>query len=192
MADNRRFYSGSCYCGTIRYVIRLHDSTATDIPKDEKYYRCNCTICHKMGYFHMRPMDHKADFYLLSGDPFTTMGNYHPKLEMSHFLFCKTCAIRPFILVGESDKLGEMIDVDLDSLKVDGVANAEGTKTTKVWHTTAEAKYFSANGHTIDANQGFDMRAYVDNKSVLYFNRLVDDQKPIPDMAPVPYPGGCY
>lgn len=85
-----------------------------------------------------------------------------------------------------------MVDVDLDALDVKGVRNKDGEKTTKVWRPTPEVFYLSVNGNTIDAGQdGFDMRDYVDNKSLMYFNRLVDE-KPIPDNEPTPYPGGCY
>lgn len=188
MEDPRRFFKGSCHCGSVRYLVRM---TPTHLPlyKGERIYRCNCTICHKIGHLHLRPASAVADFILLSPiDPFESLGDYLCDSKDLHFFFCKTCAIRPFIFAGK----GQIVDMDLDKLNIDGVSNVNGQKNTKVWTVAVEDDhtYLCINGNTVDALQdGYDPRDYVEKKSLVFIDWLNDRDAKQNDR---PHPGGCY
>lgn len=189
MSDPRRFFKGSCHCGNIRYLLRITPTTTPEHPPGQRIYRCNCTTCHKMGHFHLRPSFVPDDFVLLSPlDPLESLGDYQCYDKMLHFLFCKTCGIRPFIFSGE----GELADVDVEQYGVEGLKNTDGQSTTKIWKVkpTSEYKYLSVNGVTVDAGQeGFELRDYVENKSLTYLNWLQDEDESRTDR---PHAGGCY
>lgn len=198
--DVRRFYTGGCHCGAIRFLVKLHPSAV--LPKAlpayaEKVARCNCTICHKTGYFHIQVPDHSDDFYLLSPtNPLESMGNYHTKNKNINFIFCNTCGIRCFIFAGEA----EVIDMDLATLGVkDTTRGYDEQKPTQVWHVKAakpdaapSLKYLSINGNAIDAEQeGFDMREYRETEQVIYVDFLHAQGVPAISKEK-PHSGGYY
>lgn len=187
MADQtptRRPFKGSCHCGATRFIIFLtvpHTPPPEDAPfpgptPAQAFYRCNCTICQKMGFFHMRVPFAPDDFLLLSPlDPYAELGNYQRLQKQLNFLFCKTCGLRCITYMGE----GEVLEVDLAALGVDSEAGA-GEKT-KVWRPKKEGWkegkvngcYLSVNGQAVEAGQeGFDLTLFVDQKAVLYYDYL--------------------
>lgn len=193
----RRPFNGSCHCGAVKYVVFLTVprpplSSAQDTPAVDRVYRCNCKICHKSGYMHVRPPSQADDFALLAPtDPFEQLGDYQCHDKRLHFFFCKICAVRCFTFMGE----GHVVDAQPEEL---GLA---GQDTIQVWRAKTPAPvaanarhamcYLSVNAQTIDAGQdGFDMRDWVETKSVMYYDFL-QDEEPGPG-SEKPYPGGCY
>lgn len=136
--------------------------------------------------FHVRPAP--SDFTLLSPTDTSTLGDYLCHDKVLHFYFCKTCGIRCFTFMGEA----QVTTQDLSALNVDGVTGSH-----EVWKPVeaekngrAHGTYISVNGHTIDADQGFDMRELVDNKAVIYYDYLFDEDPAPPSKTP--HEGGCY
>jgi hypothetical protein len=211
MADltpTRRPFKGSCHCGVTRYIIFLtlpHTPPPEDAPfpgpsPAQAFYRCNCTICQKMGFFHMRVPFAPDDFLLLSPlDPFAVLGNYQRLQKQLNFLFCKTCGTRCMTFMGE----GEVIDVDLTELGVEpGFGLKDEQTKTKVWRPKRdgwkEGKvngcYLSVNGQSVEAGQeGFDLIEFVDKKWVLYYDYLeLDGTEAKPQRYGKPHEYGTY
>ena len=202
MADSspsaRHALNGSCHCGAVRYIVFLtlphpHPGGQAAPPGSQRFYRCNCTICHKAGFFHVRVASNVDDFLLLSPlDPLSDLGDYLWRDQRLHFLYCKTCATRCFSFGGGDS---EVVDVDLAAMGVAGHAAAEAGEKTKVWRVKntgqhpEKANYLSVNGHTIDAGQAFGMRELTDEKVVQYYDYLHDEAAGRYDK---PHPGGCY
>ncbi|KND88893.1 hypothetical protein TOPH_06423 [Tolypocladium ophioglossoides CBS 100239] len=192
-------FTGSCHCGAIRYILFLtlphpHSETLPPPKGVQRFYRCNCTVCHKMGHMHIRPASPTDDFLLLSPlDPFRDLGDYQCYDKVLHFFYCKTCAVRCFIFGGE----GEVVDVDLAALGVSGAGQAG--KGTKAWRPKRDGgrpkygNYLSVNGHSVDAGQkGFDMRELTDKKYVLYCDCLSDKAQEAPARYGRPQDYGSY
>lgn len=191
--------TGSCHCGTTRYILFLtlpHPSSETLPPPKgvQRFYRCNCTACHKMGHMHICPASPTDDFLLLSPlDPFRDLGDYQCYDKMFHFFYCKTCAVRCFIFAGE----GEVVNVDVAELGVPFVG--EVGKETKAWRPERDGghpqygNYLSVNGHSVDAGQkGFDMRELTDNKFVMYCDCLSGEAHEAPARYDRPQDNGAY
>lgn len=194
MADtnpSRTSLRGSCHCGAVRYILFLslpHAPAPADAarPPGQRIYRCNCTICHKTGFFHLRPAAPADDFVLLAPlDPVADLADYRCASQRLHFLSCPTCAVRCFIFAGE----GETVDVDLALLGVAGCDEGHGARVWRAKHSEAERTYLSVNGHTIDAGQALDMRGLAEAKAVQYLDYLHDEDGRNVDR---PHPGGCY
>ena len=184
---------GSCHCGFIRYILFLtlphpHPGGVRGPEGSQIFRRCNCTTCHKMGSFHVRPVSNHNDFLLLSPlDPANELTNYTHGDKEINFLFCPTCGVRVFAF---SDEAATQ-DVDLAAL---GVPGYEAGKLTKIWRLMGEPDYGNrliVNGHSIDAGQGFDMRDLVEKKQVLYIDFL-DHENPLPARYERPHDNGCY
>ncbi|OAQ57999.1 hypothetical protein VFPPC_11748 [Pochonia chlamydosporia 170] len=190
-------FTGSCHCGGTQYVLFLtlpHPYSETLPPPPsgvQRFYRCNCTTCHKRGHFHIRPLSPTDDFLLLSPlDPLEQLGDYQCGEKRLHFLSCKTCAVGLFIFEGE----GEVVELDLEELGVHG-RGERGTKT-QLWRPKKGGghpelgNYVSVNGHTVDANQdGFDMRELTEKNFVMYCDCFGDETPP---RYGKPQVHGCY
>ncbi|GFP54448.1 hypothetical protein ACSS6W_002244 [Trichoderma asperelloides] len=203
-------YTGSCHCGNIRYVVFLTLPPAslvgaTKPPPSrgvQHMYRCNCTICHKTGFLHVRPASAFDDFFLLSPlDPLESLGDYQFNKQTLHNLFCKTCSVRCFTIHGE----GEIVETSLPrAIVFPGTApSSEGESVSvKAWRLTPvdftegiphKGSYLSVNGHTVDAEQeGFDLREWVESKCIGYIDILhgLDERKPA--RCDRPQVGGSY
>jgi len=192
----RPAFLGSCVCGATRYVLifRLPPDITADTPNAEpgkpftEMYRCNCTLCHKMGYLHLRPAHGPTDFFLLSpADPFADLADY---AKRSHWFFCKTCGVRCFAFRGE----GELIDKDFGAAG-EFAGEVAGLGRRAVWHPKesadgASCKYLSVNGMTLDAKQeGLDMREWVEKKWLIYCDMLDEQEEERFDR---PHVGGAY
>ncbi|GJN76076.1 hypothetical protein VFPFJ_09644 [Purpureocillium lilacinum] len=188
---------GSCHCGATKYILFLtlphpYPGGEPSPRSDQRFYRCNCTVCHKAGFFHIRPASPADDFLLLAPeDPFAALGDYLCADRRLHFFYCKTCAMRCFIFMGDSEGA---VEVDLGELGVPGYE--KGSKT-KVWRVKREGghpefgNYLSVNGHSVDAGQAFDMRALTDSKVVQYLDCL-EEENPGERRFDYPHVGGCY
>ncbi|KAK5994784.1 hypothetical protein PT974_03167 [Cladobotryum mycophilum] len=206
IAPQHRPYTGSCHCGATKYIVfltlpRSPPSDAQRTPPSgeaQRLYRCNCKICHKAGFMHMRPASVFNDFLLLSpSDPFEDLGDYQCNAKVAHFFFCKTCGVRCFTFIGK----GNVVDVDLAALGVPGVSSEPGN-TIKAWRPKKQTtdinsarlgSYLIVNGHTIDAGQeGFDMRELVENKALTYLDYLKESDEKLTERYERPHDGGSY
>jgi hypothetical protein len=77
-------HKGSCHCGAVRYRVEL------DLSKP--VLQCNCSMCARSGTLLAFVPPEK--FQLEQGEESVTDYQYGKKVI--HFLFCKTCGIRPF------------------------------------------------------------------------------------------------
>jgi hypothetical protein len=203
-------FTGSCHCGATRYIAHLRfpleappagpTTDASPLPR-QRIYRCPCTVCVKMNYFHTRLFSAPDDFVLLAPlDPMEGgLGDYTTNEHVLHFLYCKRCAVRCFVFSGP----GEIVEVEepeilrgkewaRDALTYvgskDGGADAseEGkNRMIKVWRPSkalwnpledsedSPQCYLSVNAVTLDAGQeGLDLREWTEQKKVIY----LDDQ----------------
>lgn len=206
----RRPYTGSCHCGSTRYVLYLtlphtpfpapEDNTERRAPSGvQLIYRCNCTICHKAGILHTMPTSPPDDFMLLAPADPADLGDYRTRENGVHWYFCKTCGMRCFGFVGP----GEVVDIDLDTCE-DGIRKilvagnrADERGPVKVWRPKKEGwqGYLSINAISLDAGQeGLDLREWTDKEWVMYIDLL--DLKGDGNMATprydVPHEGGMY
>ncbi|KAF2187940.1 hypothetical protein K469DRAFT_704220 [Zopfia rhizophila CBS 207.26] len=86
--SSTNIYHGSCHRGSIKYQIRLTfppipDPTALSI----RLYKCNCTTCQKMGYFHCRPISCSDDFILTSPSTIEELGDYRCNEKKNWLVF---------------------------------------------------------------------------------------------------------
>jgi hypothetical protein len=124
-------YPGSCHCGDVQYQLKLQfppDMKGAHSNDTIRIYKCNCTVCQKMGYFHCRPITPAEDF-ILTSDP-AELGEYRASTKKCAWYFCKSCGCRVVGVVGEWE------ETELD------VADWAGTKKEqdkedlqKVWKT---------------------------------------------------------
>ncbi|KAK1763970.1 hypothetical protein QBC33DRAFT_572916 [Phialemonium atrogriseum] len=190
----RQPYTGSCHCGAVKYILYLtlpHDPPPASQRRNpdgsmrQIFYRCNCTTCHKAGLLHIRLPHPPDDFLLLAPlDPLGELGDYQCFRKAAHFLFCKTCGVRCFTIVGE----GELVEK---------VVGESGEKRTvwcpkKGW-VESPTNYFSVNGYTLDAGQeGLDLRDWTEKKWLMYADCLQDRPPELSWTYDRPFPGGAY
>ena len=186
-APKRIPLTGSCHCGETKYIIYLthphqHAEDAQQYHgKGQRFYRCNCTVCHKTAFFHVRLNSPEEDFVLLAPlDPFTELGDYQCAAKTKHAFYCKTCAVRIFTFTGE----GEVSDVEV----------GEPGRVTRAWRPKKGGRnYLSVNGHTIDGGQeGFEMRDLTEKKLVMYYDCIRDGDEEADPQYERPFSGGCY
>src|SRR5689334_9947277 len=106
--QSRLPYHGSCHCGFIRYVAFIPMPPAValgpDVGKWSRafFYKCNCSTCHKTGFFHLRLPKDPNSFYLLSPLDFQEKFlDYQCFDRFLHWYFCPKCGVRCFIASGE-------------------------------------------------------------------------------------------
>jgi hypothetical protein len=196
----RRPYKGSCHCGATKYILWATfpppQTQPTERPKipppnTVRTYKCNCTICHKAGIFHIRLPSAPDDFALLQPlDPLTELGDYRTEKGGIQFYFCKTCGVRCFSFYGQ----GEVVT------RTD-IPEREGEEV-KVWRPKKDEwrefrraeddnnTYLSVNALTLDARQeGLDLREWAEEKRIAYLDCL--DWKES-DTTERPHVGGTY
>ncbi|KAF1809959.1 hypothetical protein P152DRAFT_402230 [Eremomyces bilateralis CBS 781.70] len=192
---SRKPYTGSCHCGHIRYVVHLTLPPAiltSKAPADQtvRIRKCNCTTCHKFGYFHVRLPCAPDDFYLLSPVPATSTGDSAELADMgpeglsvyrcfsgaSAWYFCGKCGTRCFTCFGPS----EVVEMDVP----EGLKGVEAGTGVKVWKLRKDSKegwregsggngYFTLNAHTLEAGQdGLDLREWHEKGWILYLDCL--------------------
>jgi hypothetical protein len=190
-------YHGSCHCGDVQYQIRLKFPPVNK-PNVEtiKLYKCNCTVCHKMGFFHCRPISPADDFILTSPSAIEELGDYRVFTKETGWYFCKKCGVRVFGLTGK----WEQDEVDLE--KWAGKVSGEG-KLQKVWKTkapddetegedgkkaTKKKHYLSVNAVTLETEGNVNLKEWHD-KGWLYY---VDSRENSGEARPTPYHCGMY
>jgi hypothetical protein len=97
-------YRGSCACGAVRFEADLDLQAGTT--------RCNCTLCTKAGLWGVTIAP--SAFRLLGGED--NLADFQRGAKIGHFVFCKTCGVRPF---GHGDAPwmnGRYVSVQLTSL----------------------------------------------------------------------------
>jgi hypothetical protein len=180
----RRPYHGSCHCGKTRYIVylTLPPTLSAYPPESIAIYKCNCSTCLKMSYFHTRPIDSPNDFQLLSPLNPTTGGlnDYTCFDKDIHWYFCGVCGVRCFAVAGE----GEVKEVETE----------EGKK--QVWKVKSEgwdekkSNYLSVNAATIEPGQeGFSLKEWTEKGWIAYgeMREGIDV-----DRYGEPYEGGMY
>ncbi|KAM3498609.1 hypothetical protein MY10362_008087 [Beauveria mimosiformis] len=213
LGQTRTLYTGSCHCGAIQYMLHLDvphvRSEQMPAPRGVQHmYRCNCTLCHKTGYMHVRPASPTHDFLLLSPlEPLAELGDYVTGAGNLHFLYCTICAVRCFVFAGD----GELVDVDLDEMcggggggggGGSGASAVSGGKKrggkVKAWRPRLGGghpqmgHYLSVNAHSIDAGQGFDMRELSEKQNVMYCDCYSPEELEAPMRYGRPQENGSY
>lgn len=196
MESKRLPLAGGCHCGATRYVLFLtlpaqHNESNPPKDREQRIGRCNCTTCHKLGLFHLKPADPSNDFLLLSPlDPFAELGDYLTGDKNIHFFFCKTCGAHCLSFCGD----GQVVNIDAAAL---GLPSAAGNAPSKAWRATDNGPeeygaFVSVNGHTIDAGQAFDMRELTEKKLVRYGDTYSDFGEGLPGRWDRPHDHGSY
>ncbi|KAK9239576.1 DUF636 domain-containing protein [Lipomyces kononenkoae] len=170
----RRHYYGSCHCGRMRYIAFISmpsaaDGNDVDRPTTVRFYKCNCSSCHKMGFFHIRLPDSPRDFYLLSPLDIADLSDYTCFGKKIHWFFCSNCGVRCFAVMGK----GHVVDVDLEA----ALGKESNGKTTRVWKVDGEnwkedqTGYLSVNANTIEPGQeGLDLRELGQKRWIQYLD----------------------
>lgn len=199
----RRPYTGSCHCGTIRYIVYLTLPHTPPSPSDlrdqdgrrrQVFYRCNCTTCQKAGVLHMRLPSPPDDFVLLAPlDPLRELADYQCFERRLHWLFCRTCGVRCFTF----DGIGEVRDMVVPETQTAAGAAAAG-ETVATWRPERGwvedgKRYLSVNAYTLDAGQeGVDLREWTEKKWVMYLDCFTGQDGPMERTYERPFAWGAY
>jgi hypothetical protein len=192
-------FPGSCHCGNIQYQVKLklppvHDPTAESV----RIYKCNCTTCQKMGFFHCRPTDPAANYILTSPTTIEELGDYRCYEKKHGWYFCKKCGVRVLGLGGSWEQ------VELDVEKWAGTKKeGEPEKLQKVWKTTGEYTetevqgkkiskpyYLSVNAVTLEHSEEIDLIKWHDDGWMAYVECRRNDGTPT--RLGKPHEGGMY
>ncbi|KAF2789001.1 hypothetical protein K505DRAFT_328536 [Melanomma pulvis-pyrius CBS 109.77] len=135
-------HHGSCHCGNVQYQIRLKfPPVLTPGAESIRLYKCNCTVCHKMGFFHCRPIS-PADDFIVTSPSIEELGDYRVFAKKTGWYFCKSCGVRTF---GVS---GKWVQEEIDVEKWAGREGGEG-KMQKVWRTEPKDIETEVDGKTV-------------------------------------------
>lgn len=200
---SRRAYHGSCHCGHIRYLVYITLPPATSSASaagspGSRIYKCNCSSCHKMGYFQIRPTDPAADFLLLSPrgpDPASELGDYLCFDRRLHWYFCPRCAVRCFTAEG----CWRVDEVELRDVKLPEGFVADEGGAARVLRVDMDALqppqkgYLAVNAPTVDQDQAggedLDLRELVDKRLVEYLDCKEEKGE---DRVEYPHKGGTW
>jgi hypothetical protein len=193
---NTNYYPGSCHCGAIQYQIRLTLPPTHDPDRNAKtvrLYKCNCTLCHKAGFFHCRPITIAEDFILTKPSP-SELGDYK-----NGWYFCKSCGVRTFTAFGSWTE----VEIDVGQWQGCGRDGTGSGVTEKVWivkpgpertmmfngqSVTRPLHYLSVNAVTLE---GVNLREWHEKGWMFYINRR-DEEKPMDMRVGEPHEGGMY
>jgi hypothetical protein len=230
----RRPYTGSCHCGRIRYLAYI--KTPTPAPEragpgdpaggpptgaDEYHratgqtcYKCNCTTCTKLGFWHLRLADSPGDFYVFAPAPGGAEGEGPAAADgpaaaggdgwgayrcgprrVNRWVFCKACGARPFGFRGEWS--ARPLDEAPAEVRAAAARGAGSGGAVAAWSPRREGwsegrgrgSYLSVNLTSVDAKQeGFDLRDFTTFRWIRYFDLLNDSYQE----ADVPFAGGMF
>ncbi|KAL6707994.1 hypothetical protein ACN47E_003428 [Coniothyrium glycines] len=181
--SSSKAYPGSCHCGKVQYQVKLKfppDMVSTQSGETIRIYKCNCTTCQKMGFFHCRPISPAEDFILTSPADVSELGAYRVYSKTCGWFFCKDCGVR---VLGTR---GEWEHVDRDIASWTGTKqDDEEVKMHKVWKlrdsdakTTRDGKdstkpfYLSVNAVTLEPGEDIDLTKWHENGWVFYVENL--------------------
>lgn len=196
-------FFGSCYCGKVQYRLKLKfppDMSSTQSGKTIRIYKCNCTTCQKMGFFHCRPINPSQDFILTSPAAISELGEYRVYSKKHGWYFCKECGVR---VVGTGG-VWEQANIDVD--KWAGVEKkSEHEKLQRVWKTkgndvtaivdgveASKPYYLSINATTLDQGDEVDLAKWHEQGWIYYVENLRQDKKGLQMQLGKPYEGGMY
>ncbi|TAQ88827.1 hypothetical protein B7494_g2828 [Chlorociboria aeruginascens] len=182
---------------------RRYTSPTSPNPASLRIRKCNCSTCHKMSIFHVRPPFPPDDFLLLSpAEPFSQLGDYSCAAGNIHWFFCPKCAVRCFAFMGQGERrVVDLSQVDFytdDGKGQGGKVKGKGGKETEVWAPMKEGwtgevhrgSYLTLNAATLEPGQeGADLREWHEKGYVVYLDCL--DSK-FENRLRVPYQGGMY
>jgi hypothetical protein len=196
--SSSKAYHGACHCGNVQYQVRLKFPPVLDPKADSiRIYKCNCTTCQKMGFFHCRPIAPADDFILTSPATIEELGDYRTFTKKTGWHFCKDCGVR---IVGVS---GSWEQVELDIEKWAGTKQTGEDTLQKVWKTnettrtvkknekevTVPYHYVSVNAVTLEPGGDIDLKMWHEKGWVFY----VDSRFRKADMrAGEPHEYGMY
>jgi hypothetical protein len=192
---------GSCHCGDVQYQVKLTFPPVNSFDAESiRLYKCNCSTCHKMGFFHCRPISPTDDFILTSPSSIEELGDYRVFSKKIGWYFCKNCGVRILGLGGKWEQadldIGEWAGQEPDGktqkvsvTKPDGVwlKNVNGEKVPIPMH------YLSVNAVTLDGGEdGVDLREWHEKKWVYYVESRVRERGFSSEMSSGPHPCGMY
>ncbi|KAF2490497.1 glutathione-dependent formaldehyde-activating [Lophium mytilinum] len=88
-SDATPTHTGSCHCGHVTYTGSF-DLVSGHIIK------CNCSICHKKGYFLLSPTS-TASFSLLTPTSESELADYQFAKKLVHHYACPKCSTSVYI-----------------------------------------------------------------------------------------------
>ncbi|KAH6629465.1 hypothetical protein C7974DRAFT_394548 [Boeremia exigua] len=190
-------YPGSCHCGFVQYQVRLQLPPTNDgQAKSVRLYKCNCSTCQKMGFFHCRPINPENDFILISPTNIDELGDYRVFSKTNGWYFCKRCGVRVFGVGGVWES--KQIDVEhwagekREEEKSQLVLTSKPTTKTKVVDgkdVTEPYHYVSVNAVTLEPSEDIDLRMWREKEWLLYIDTREGTGKPRSDK---PHEGGMY
>lgn len=141
-------------------------------------------------------VDAPEDFVLLSPlDPYTELRDYTCFEGDLHWLFCGTCGVRCFVVMGEGEVTEREVEVR-ERVEYGGQVNGGRKEMRKVWKLKKEGYqenatgYLSVNAQTIEPAQlGGDLREWQEKKWVCYIDTLDEVGEHTFDR---PHRGGIY
>ena len=146
--------------------------------------KCNCSTCHKMGFFHVRLKSSPDDFMLLQ--PLNPMEggleDYQCFAKWSHWYFCRTCGVRCFTFAGEGGVR------EVETLDGKGVVKAWMPK--KEGWVEGKTGYLSVNASTLEPGQeGLDLNEWTEKGWIAYLDCKNEVEE---DRMGKPFEGGMY
>ncbi|KAJ3043513.1 hypothetical protein HDV00_004902 [Rhizophlyctis rosea] len=181
-----KVYPGSCHCGNVTYHLRLTLPPNTDLNSPApsvKIYKCACTVCHKMGMFHCRPISCTKDFLLTSPSPATLRAYQSVPNGNIRWYFCKNCGVRTFAMEGN------FVEDHIDLFEWKGEGRGEKQQVWRSEPSVVNGKpchYVSVNAVTLE---GLDLIKLQKEDGVHYSAGPSGENPP---RFGEPYPGGCY
>ncbi|XPT01243.1 hypothetical protein M3J09_010383 [Ascochyta lentis] len=188
-------YPGSCHCGFVQYKVRLQFPPVQDPrAKSIRLYKCNCSTCQRMGFFHCRPISPADDFTLISPTNIEELGDYRVNSKTNGWYFCKKCGVRVFGVGGVWEQVhpdGEGVDGEGAETLPSVFKTKATTKTRKVdgEEVTEPYYYVSVNAVTLEPSEDIDLRKWHDNGWVFYVDTRNHTGGP---RLAKPYEGGMY
>ncbi|KAF8418724.1 hypothetical protein EV426DRAFT_618148 [Tirmania nivea] len=115
-------YHGSCHCGSITYTFTL-----PGMPSSWPLTKCNCSICHKCNFLHLRiPTPYISTFTVSTTSP-DDLKDYTFNTHQIHHKSCSKCSVglfRSWKVDGEEWLIVNV--VTLDDVDLSGVGTNVG------------------------------------------------------------------
>lgn len=183
-------YPGSCHCGFVQYTIRLQfPPILSRDAKSISLYKCNCSTCHKMGFFHCRPISPADDFELISPTNIEELGDYRTQTETNGWYFCKKCGVRVFGVGAVWARVQVPAEGDEEERTVLRTRPTTKKKIVDGEEVDAPYHYVSVNAVTLEPSEDIDLRKWHEEGWVCY----VDARGRKGQSRPAePYEGGMY